>query len=185
MKNENKRPRTTRGQFTKGTSGNPAGRPRGSRNRSTVLLESMLEGEAQPLARKVIELAKKGDMQAMRLCLDRILPPRKDRLIDLSLPPVENPAQLSAALSTVIEAVGAGRLTPSEGEILANILAVKSKFISDRDLEMRLEQLEQAILAAKDANAKQVVDLVPLLREGRVPETEEAEPPVSDTLRRE
>jgi hypothetical protein len=59
------------GQFSRGTSGNPAGRPSGSRNKATLLMEAMLEGEVEQLARKAIELAKKGDTQALRLCLER------------------------------------------------------------------------------------------------------------------
>jgi hypothetical protein len=62
-------------QFQKGQSGNPAGRPRGSRNKTTVLLQNLLEGEAEEIARKAIEMAKAGDMGAIRVCMD---PPRID-----------------------------------------------------------------------------------------------------------
>ena len=61
------------GHFSKGTSGNPAGRPPGSRDRATLLMESLLEGEAEQLTRKAIELALAGDIATLRLCLERLI----------------------------------------------------------------------------------------------------------------
>ena len=58
--------------FEKGESGNPAGRPRGSRNRATLLMESLLADDAEAIGRKAIEMAKQGDMAAIRLCMDRL-----------------------------------------------------------------------------------------------------------------
>ena len=72
--------------FEKGTSGNPSGRPRGSRNATTLALEVLLDGQAQALTQKAIDLALTGDIPALRLCLDRILPPRKDRPVSFTLP---------------------------------------------------------------------------------------------------
>ena len=68
------------GRFQKGQSGNPNGRPPGSRNKTTLAVDALLDGEAETLTRKAIELAKTGDVTALRLCLDRIAPVRKDRL---------------------------------------------------------------------------------------------------------
>jgi Family of unknown function (DUF5681) len=65
--------------FEPGTSGNPAGRPRGSRNKTTMAAEALLDGEAEGITRKAIEKALEGDMGALRLCLERVLPPRRDR----------------------------------------------------------------------------------------------------------
>jgi hypothetical protein len=67
------------GRFVKGQSGNPRGRPKGARNTTTVALETLLDGQAQALTQKAIDLALAGDITALRLCLDRILPVRKDR----------------------------------------------------------------------------------------------------------
>ena len=66
-------------QFKPGQSGNPDGRPKGARNATTMALEALLDGQANALTQKAIDLALTGDMAALRLCLDRILPPRKDR----------------------------------------------------------------------------------------------------------
>ena len=67
--------------FQKGQSGNPDGRPKGSRNATTLALETLLDGQATALTQKAIDLALIGDMAALRICMDRILPPRKDRPI--------------------------------------------------------------------------------------------------------
>jgi Family of unknown function (DUF5681) len=63
-------------QWQKGQSGNPAGRPHGSRNKATMLMQNLLEGEAEAIARKAIEMAKDGDMAAIRVCMDRLAPAR-------------------------------------------------------------------------------------------------------------
>ena len=73
-------------RFRKGQSGNPSGRPRGARNKTTLAVEALLDGEAEVLTRKAIERAKDGDSVALRLCLERILPPRKDRPVSFALP---------------------------------------------------------------------------------------------------
>ena len=57
--------------FQKGQSGNPAGKPKGARNKATLAVEALLDGEAEELTRKAIELAKAGDIPALRICLDR------------------------------------------------------------------------------------------------------------------
>jgi len=96
------------------------------------------------LVRKAMELALAGDTHALKLCLDRIVPPRKDRSIDLRLPRIENAQQVANAISTVVKAVGNGRITPGEGEILANILSAQNEVLATGELERRVERLEQA-----------------------------------------
>jgi hypothetical protein len=72
MKN-NPQSKSQNGKWQKGVSGNPAGRPRGSRNQATMAMEAALEQGAEQLIHKVMSVALKGDMAAMRLCLERIL----------------------------------------------------------------------------------------------------------------
>src|SRR5262245_4357814 len=76
-------------QFQKGQSGNPAGRPRGSRNKTTVLMQNLLEGEAEAIARKAMEMAKDGDMAAIRVCMDRLASIRRKDPIAFELPPMD------------------------------------------------------------------------------------------------
>jgi uncharacterized protein DUF5681 len=133
------------GQFVKGVSGNPSGRPPGSRNQSTLLMESILEGQAEQLTQKAIDLALDGDITALRLCLERRIPPRKGRPIHLSLPPIENVQQIAAAMATVATAIGDGEITPNEGEVLARILVAQKDVVLTADLERRMEALEQRV----------------------------------------
>ena len=69
--------------------GNPAGRPRGSRNRATLLMESLLADDAEAIGRKAIAMAKQGDMAAIRLCMDRLAPVRKGEPVAFELPPLD------------------------------------------------------------------------------------------------
>jgi hypothetical protein len=131
------------GQFPKGASGNPSGRPPGSRNNATLLMESLLQGQAEQLTQKAIELALGGDITALRLCLERLIPPRKDRPVHLPLPPVENEQQISLAMAMVSAAIAEGEITPMEGEVVANVLAVHKTILGTGDLERRLDDLEE------------------------------------------
>jgi hypothetical protein len=72
--------------FKPGQSGNSSGRPAGSRNKATVAMEALLDGQAEALTQKAIDMALEGDITALRLCLDRVLPARKDRPVTFRLP---------------------------------------------------------------------------------------------------
>src|SRR6516165_7000485 len=98
------------GQFKRGQSGNPSGKPKGTRNKVTLAVEALLDGEAEALTRKAIELAKGGDLTALRLCMDRLLPPRKDRPVSLDLPRIDSARDAPKAISALLAAVAAGEL---------------------------------------------------------------------------
>src|ERR1700748_1084433 len=83
--------------------GNP-GRPKGARNEITLALESLLDGQAQALTKKAIELALGGDLTALRICLDRILPPRKDRPIEFALPTITTIEDAPKAMTAITAA---------------------------------------------------------------------------------
>jgi hypothetical protein len=103
-------------------------------------MESLLEGDAEQLTRKAIELALAGDTTALRLCLERIIPPRKDRPIHLMLPPLENIQQISMAMARVSVAIGEGEITPTEGEVLSNILIAHMDVMLKADRERRKDE---------------------------------------------
>ena len=128
--------------WKKGESGNPAGKPPGSRHKVTLAVERLLDGEGEELTRKAIELAKDGDLTALRLCLDRICPPRKSRPISIDLPDVKTSEGVSLAQTSVVQAVGEGEITPEEGQVLSNILESRRKSIESEDHERRLYELE-------------------------------------------
>lgn len=135
--------RTRAGRWTSGSSGNPDGRPVGSRNQATVAMESLLEGDAKRLTQKVLDLALGGDLTALRLCLERLMPPRRDRSISSSLPLIQTAQQISQAMTTVVAAISEGQITPGEGEVLAGILSVQAEVVATADLEHRVEALEK------------------------------------------
>src|SRR5215471_5607706 len=120
-----KTPRRGRGRgrpFRKGQSGNPAGRPRGSTNRATRAAELLLDGEAAALTRKAVEMALAGDQAALRLCLERTVAPRRERSVELALPPIRSATDILSAIKVVTGAVGRGAITPSEGVALSNMI---------------------------------------------------------------
>jgi hypothetical protein len=129
--------------FGKGVSGNPAGKPPGTRNRTTLAVQELLSGEAERLTRKCVELALQGDSTALRLCMERLAPPPKDRPIDFPIPPATTAREINMALAKVAEAVGTGALTPGEGNSLAALLEVHRRGIESADLEDRIERLEK------------------------------------------
>src|SRR5271167_1346269 len=96
--------------FRRGQSGNPAGKPKGTRHRATMLAERLLDGEAEAMIRTVIEKAKQGDMVALRLCLDRIVPPRRDRPVNFTIPALNSAEHASKAMAAIITAVARGEL---------------------------------------------------------------------------
>lgn len=130
--------------FQAGQSGNPRGKTRGTRNRTTLALEKLLDGEAQALTRTAIELAKGGDTVALRMCLDRLMPVRKDRPITFDLPAVETAADATKATAALMWGVATGEITPSEAGELAKVVDSHMKAITTTDLDARLSALEQA-----------------------------------------
>ena len=88
MKRRNEKSSYTeqRGKFAPG---NP-GRPRGARHKTSQATEARLEGEAEGLTRKAVDMALQGDTTALRLCLERVCPPRKDTPVQFDLPPMES-----------------------------------------------------------------------------------------------
>ena len=131
------------GKFKSGESGNPGGRPKGSLNKATLASQTLLDGEAEALTRKVVELAKEGNPVALRLCLERLLPPRKDRPVNFTLPRIEGAQDLVKALGAILEAVARGEITPAEGQTLTTMLDGYRKGLETADLEARVTELEK------------------------------------------
>jgi hypothetical protein len=116
-------------RFRPGVSGNPAGRPKGAKNKSTLAAEALLDGEAEALTRKAVEMALGGDTVALRLCLERLMPPRKDRPVAVPLPQIASAEDATKAAAAVLAAVAEGSITPSEAVVLTNLIDVQRKAI--------------------------------------------------------
>jgi len=129
----------TRGRpFAKG---NP-GRPKGARHRATVLAEMLFDGGAEALSRKAIELALAGDTVALRLCIERILPPRRERVVAFSLPLVRSAADVAGAMAAVVEAAATGTILPGEAAEFGKILETYMRALEVTQFEQRLRLLE-------------------------------------------
>ncbi len=100
--------------FAPGESGNPAGRAFGSRNRKTLLMEALLEGDGENLTQRLIQKAMSGDATALRLCVDRLIAPRRDRPVPIPLPPLRSAKDVGASVAEIHAGMGAGTVTPRE-----------------------------------------------------------------------
>jgi hypothetical protein len=135
-------------RFQKGVSGNPKGRPKGAKNRATVVAATLLENEAEIITRKCIDLALGGDPTALRLCLSRLIPIKRERTISLDLPSLEGAKDFLTAIGTVLRAVATGEIAPGEGMVVAQMLEVHRAGFEIVELENRLNALETRVCGA-------------------------------------
>lgn len=140
MASPNKTGRKPDGKFAPGNG--MGGRTPGSRNRTTLAVEALLEGEAEGLTRKAIEMALGGDGPALRLCLDRIAPTRKDSPVSFKLPAIRTAEDAVAASSALLAAVAGGEVTPDEGGRVMALLTAHKALVETGDLEARITALE-------------------------------------------
>jgi hypothetical protein len=137
--------------FQPGQSGNPAGRPPGARNKRSLVSDAMFEGEADALVRRAVDQGLNGDLRAIRLILDRLEPARKDRYIDMPLPPITCAKDSVVAFETIATAVTQGELTPLEANAVSGFLDRHIRAIEAATFEDRLTKLEQEAKPVADA----------------------------------
>ena len=133
--------RNTAGQFTEGNSG----KPKGSRNKATIAIESLLEGQAEALTQTAISKALDGDSMALRLCMDRIAPLPKDNTISFPLPHMESANDASKAAGSVLKAVSIGEITPIEGSRVMGLIDSFRRTLELTVIEHRIQALESNI----------------------------------------
>jgi hypothetical protein len=131
--------------FKPGRSGNPRGRPKGSRNKVTLALEALLDGQAQALTQKAIDLALEGDLVALRICLDRILPPRKDRPVSFELPSIVTIEDAPKAMAAITAAIAQGEITADEASDVSRLVEAYVRSVEASDLAKRLRAIEEAV----------------------------------------
>ena len=139
---QSRNPETIHVPATRGrpfANGNPGRKP-GSKNRTTLIAAALLDGEAEELVRKAVELAKAGDVPMLKFLLGRILP--RERVIKLNLPPMDFADDAVEALGSIMHAVSEGVLSPSEGAELATLMKSYRDAIEMADVVKRLDLLE-------------------------------------------
>ena len=136
---------STKNQWQKGVSGNPAGRKPGQRHKTTVMLEKLMEADSEAIVKAVMTAALSGDMSAARMILDRVVPPAKDRTLYLELPETATTEGVEMAQETVVRAVSNGQLRPSEGTILSNLLDSRRRAIETGELAQRIDAIEARV----------------------------------------
>lgn len=127
--------------FKKGEAANPAGRPPGLPDRRTAYRQ-LIESRMPELIEKCVKLALRGDMQALRLCIERVLPLPKadDGVVDLGGPLTGTPSEQAAL---ILRSVGEGKLGPATAATLMNAIAAQARVMEFDELRRRLEALEQ------------------------------------------
>jgi hypothetical protein len=138
-KNEQKSAAT---RFQPGNPGGP-GRPVGSRNRASIVLDQIASDAGEAILKKMVEAAKDGDLRAGEMVLSRVWPVRKGSPVVVPLPPIKTAADVVDALGALADAVTAGELTPEEGQAVAGVLEAKRRGIETTDLEARITALEK------------------------------------------
>ena len=115
----------------------------GSRNNATLAYEALLEGQAEALTQKAVDMALSGDTVALKLCIDRIYPARKDRAVTFALPPITSPRDAADIAAAVAEAVAAGHVTPSEAAEIGKVIEVYVKAYQTAELNDRVACVKQ------------------------------------------
>lgn len=139
---ENSGAKQAKGRFPKGKSGNPKGKPRGCLNKATRAVQDLLDGEAKALTQKAVDMAKAGDTVALRLCLERLVPPRKERPVSVDLPSVAGVADLAGVTAALLQAAAKGLITPGEAQALGALAETHRKALETTELERRITALE-------------------------------------------
>ena len=136
--------RDDRGRFRSGNRPGP-GRPPGSRNKASVIAQDLLDGEAEKIARKCVDMALGGDVTAIRLCLERLVPPRKEVAHPFDLPSFDLEKDPTGALDELIAAVREGHCSTGEAQALASLIRVRQ----EQSWEQRIQRLEELLEAKR------------------------------------
>ncbi len=119
-----------------------AGKPRGTRHKATQAVMALLDGQAEALTRRAVDLALAGDGVALRLCLERLAPPRRDAPVTFTLPAMTTARDAAQAAGAVLEAVAEGDLTPSEAVQIMSLVDTFRRVLEVSELEARIAALE-------------------------------------------
>ena len=119
------------------------GRPRGSKNKTTVMAQELLESYAVPVVRKVIQMAILGDTTAQKMCMDRIAPVRRDQTVKFGPLPTATAAEVSKATEKVVQGVAAGKIPIAQGLAMSGLLEMRRRAVETESLDGRVRNLEE------------------------------------------
>jgi hypothetical protein len=119
-----------------------------------LAVETLLEREAERLTSKVVEKALEGDMVALRLCVERLLPPKRDRPVAFDLPTIQNAADALSASSAILAAVARGTLSSSEATDIMSLVSTHVRILEATEIEARLIAVEKAYTAMAEQKAR-------------------------------
>lgn len=137
--------RNSKGHFLPGQSGNANGRPAGSRTHFNKILDSQAQDVMEELFPKLVDFARNGDMQAMKILVDRAWPAPKvsrDRLsskVDIDL---TNLSTQRESMATVVRAIADQSISVEEGERLLRMLDVVIQAEISKQIECLLQRVE-------------------------------------------
>jgi hypothetical protein len=106
------------------------------------LVREKWEDQAEQVAQVVLEQALEGDLEAARIVLERLYPKPKDSPVSLDLP---EDGTLIEQAQAVIQAVGNGQITPSEGQVLSGILSNHARVQELEEVKAQLQSLQRAL----------------------------------------
>ena len=129
------------------------GRPVGSRNKNTLLVEELLDENSESLLQKALNLAKQGNIPMLRLLLDRVLPRPKDAPVSLGPLPMNTPEELLQAQESVMQELALGQITPNQATEIFSLIEARRRVLETQELEQRLRALEERMLGREPNKA--------------------------------
>lgn len=136
-------------RFAPGQSGNPAGRPKGSRGKASILAQAMVDGDFEAIISKAIECAKAGEPVAMRLCIERLVPPQRGPVVEIALPAIRRAEDVVSGFSAVLAAAAAGEISLGEAKEFMALLDGHRRAIETHELAVRIQLIERDLKEAR------------------------------------
>ena len=136
--------RNVEGQFLKGQSGNPAGKPAGARNRATIVAEQLFDNASGEVSREALAQALNGNAAVLRLIVTRLIGPRRHRASSFAMPPLQGAADVAPAIAAIAAAAAEGAISTAEASEMSQVVERYSRALAADEIETRLQRLESA-----------------------------------------
>lgn len=136
--------RNADGQFLKGQSGNPAGKPAGARNRATIVAEQLFDNASGEVSKEALAQALNGNAAVLRLIVTRLIGPRRHRASSFAMPPLQGAADVAPAIAAIAAAAAEGAISTAEASEMSQVVERYSRALAVDEIETRLQRLESA-----------------------------------------